>query len=197
MKEFSVPMALIDYVPVFLFLFGMTKIIDDLKDKANKALMFVLSVGTDLIVVAGLLKATYKLLYALNIGDYSWMSDQFFETQSLGFLLAGVSMVIIAVKLPKNNTYSFLPTMALVGFMIVGLGALDAGLCYIANRMKKRNALICFIISFFFILSMGYLSSRDYSEASMNWIAQGLNICGQTLFFIGTNILHKAGLKDY
>lgn len=86
--------------------------------------------------------------------------------------------------------------MFLVGIMIFGLAAMDAGLCYIANKMKKRNALVCFILSFFLILMMGYLSSKDFDKAYMNWIAQCINILGQSLLYAGTVILHKAGLKQ-
>ena len=79
--------------------------------------------------------------------------------------------------------------------MVVGVGALDAGLCFLANRMKKRNALICFIVSFFLSMTMGYLSSKDFDGAFMNWLAQGINILGEGLLYAGVRILHKAGLE--
>ena len=148
------------------------------------------------MIVAGFLKATYKLLYALHIGDFLWMSNQFFSNQSLGFLLAGIGLMMF-VMAKKNRAYAFLPTMALVGIMIVGLGALDAGLCYMANRMKKRSAMICFIVSFFLCLCMGYLSSRNFDKAFMNWVAQIINIFGEGLYYAGAKILDKAGLRDY
>ena len=81
--------------------------------------------------------------------------------------------------------------------MIVGLGAMDAGLCYVANKLKKRGALVCFIVSFFLCLGMGYLSSKSFDKASMNWIAQGVNCGGQLLLYIGVQMLHKAGLANY
>ena len=30
----------------------------------------------------------------------------------------------------------------------------------------------------------------------MNWIAEGVNFCGQGLFLLGVWMLHKAGLAD-
>ncbi|MBQ9158171.1 MAG: hypothetical protein IJ136_02400, partial [Erysipelotrichaceae bacterium] len=60
-----------------------------------------------------------------------------------------------------------------------------------------RNALVCFIVSFFMSLCMGYLSTRDFQRASINWIAQFINIAGQALLYIGVNILHKAGLEKF
>ena len=46
------------------------------------------------------------------------------------------------------------------------------------------------------ILIMGYLSSKDFDSPLMNWVAQGINIVGQLLHYIGVRILDKAGLKD-
>ena len=86
--------------------------------------------------------------------------------------------------------------MALVGIMVIGLGAMDASLAFLASRLKKRSALVCFIVSFFLCLGMGYLSSKDFTQASMNWIAQGVNLAGQLLLYIGCRLLHDAGLAN-
>ena len=44
---------------------------------------------------------------------------------------------------------------------------------------------------------MGYLSSQDFAEAAMNWIAEGVNIVGQGALLAGTVLLHKNGLAEY
>ena len=186
-------MSLVDYIPVILFLLGGRIIGKDLKNKMSRVSYIIFATGFQLVVIAGAFKATYKLLYALGVGEFSWMSNQFFTNQALGFLLAGVGLMMYVLK-PK--AYSFLPTMALVGLMIIGVAAMDAALCYLANKMKKRNALVCFIVSFFLVLGMGYLSSKDFDQAFMNWAAQIVNIGGQGLFYLGVRILDKAGLKN-
>ena len=194
MKEFSVPMALVDYIPVILFLLAAKQLCKDLKVKMSKPAFLTFVTGAALVVIAGTLKASYKLLYALHIGDFTWMSRQMFSNQAFGFLLAGIGLMMHVLK--KERTYAFLPTMALVGIMVVGLGAMDAGLCFLANRLKKRSALVCFIVSFFLSLGMGYLSTKNFDKAYMNWIAQSVNIVGQLLLYLGCRILHKAGLKN-
>lgn len=194
MKEFSLPMAIVDYIPVVLFALAAKIIVKDLKDRMGKLALGIFCCGTALVTAAGFLKASYKLLYALNVGDFTWMSSQFFANQSLGFLLAGIGIMMFVLD---RKAYAFIPTMGLVGIMVIGLAAMDAGLCFIANKMKKRNALICFIVSFFLCLMMGYLSSKDFDKAIMNWIAQGINTLGQMLLYLGASILHKAGLSDY
>lgn len=195
MKEFSIPMALVDYIPVILFELSAVTIGRDLKERMSKGAWLTFMSGTGMVTAAGFLKATYKLLYALGVGDFAWMSDQFFSNQSLGFLLAGIGLMMYILK-KGSRAYGFLPTMALVGIMVVGLGAMDAGLCFLASRMKKRNALVCIIVSFFLALSMGYLSTKDFSQAYMNWIAQLINVIGEALLHTGVSIMHKAGLKD-
>ncbi|MBR4461914.1 MAG: hypothetical protein IKS51_04970 [Erysipelotrichaceae bacterium] len=194
MKEFSVPMALVDYIPVLFFGLGVTIIANELYKEQRKGKGLLFLTGAGLVIAAGFLKATYKLLYALGVGEFAWMSDQFFSNQAFGFLLAGIALVLTVVK--KEKAYSFLPTMALVGIMVVGLGALDAGLCFLASKAKKRNALVCFIVSFFLCLMMGYLSSKDFDKAFMNWVAQLINIAGQGLFYLGARFLKGTGLKD-
>ena len=87
-----------------------------------------------------------------------------------------------------------IPVMALVGIMVAGLAALDASLCFLAAKLKKRSALVLFIVSFFLCLGMGYLSSKNFEKASMNWIAEGVNAVGQLAFLAGCEILHEAGL---
>ena len=191
MKEFSIPMALVDYIPVLFFGLGVRIIAKEIyHDQRKRNALFFLA-GAGLVIAAGFLKATYKLLYVLGVGDFIWMSKQFFANQAFGFLLAGIALVLKVVR--TERTYAFLPTMALVGIMVLGLGALDAGLCYYASKQGKRKALICFIVSFFLCLMMGYLSSKDFDKAFMNWLAQFINVGGQGLFYLGARCLKDDG----
>lgn len=197
MKEFSVPMALVDYLPVIFFLLGTNLIARDLKHAMSKVTYILFRAGSLLVFVAGALKATYKLLYALKVGELVWMSNQFFANQAFGFLLAGIGITLAVIKPRKDATYAIIPTMGLVGIMVVGLGAMDVSLAFLASKLRKRSALICFIVSFFLCLCMGYLSTKDFDKAFMNWMAQGINVVGQLLLYVGARILHEAGLKDY
>ena len=86
----------------------------------------------------------------------------------------------------------FSGTFVFVGFMCGGLLLLDVALCIIAKRMKKPWLMALFIVSFVCSLCMGYLSSKDFAQASMNWIAEGVNVLGQGLLLTGTLILQKS-----
>ena len=167
MKEFSIPMALFDYIPVVLFFLGTDMVARDLKHAMNSFTHTAFRAGTLLVVLAGALKATYKLLYAAGVGDFVWMSNQFFSNQAFGFLIAGIALTLFTSR-SKGVVHAFLPTMALVGIMVVGLGAMNASLANIASKMKKKSAMGCFIVSFFLCMCMGYLSSRNFEQAYMN-----------------------------
>ena len=195
MKQFSVPMAIADYIPVILFALSTLIVFKDLHKRMNILTKGLFGCGALLVTLAGFLKATYKLLYAFGVGDFIWMSNQFFANQAIGFVLAGIGLTMLVSK--GTKTYGLIPTMALVGLMVVGLGAMDASLAYIANQLKQKKAMILIIVSFFFSMAMGYLSSRNFDGAAMNWIAQGINIAGQACLYMGCSKLHKAGLKNW
>ena len=197
MKEFSIPMAVIDFVPVVLYFLATNIVAKDLKHRMSKVQSVLYRVGTLMVVIACSLKALYKLLYAAGVGDFQWMSDQMFSNQAVGFLIAGITLTTVVMGRKKNRLNGFLPTMALVGIMVVGLGASNASLSYVASKMKKGGALTCFVIAFFLCMMMGYLSSKDFDQEYMNWIAEGINILGQGLLYIGCRILRKAGLAKY
>ena len=198
MKEFSIPMALVDFIPVILYFLATNIVAKDLKHRMSKISLIFYRIGTLMVVVACTLKALYKLLYAAGVGDFQWMSDQMFSNQAIGFLIAGIVLcTAVTGKKQRNRVNGFLPTMALVGIMVVGLGASNASLAYVSSKMTKGGALACFIISFFLCMMMGYLSSKNFDKAYMNWAAEGINILGQGLLYIGCRILRKAGLEKF
>ena len=194
-KDFSVSMALVDYIPVIMFGIASLILIQSFTEKMNKAQMAMFSCGVINVFLAGFLKATYKLLYAANICDFEALSNMFFPVQSIGFLLAGIAMIWYVFQNKKMYLLSVPPvfsgTFLFVGFMCGGLLLLDISLCVIAKRMKKTWLMVLFILSFVCSLCMGYLSSKDFSEALMNWLAEGINVIGQGALLAGTIILKK------
>ena len=74
---------------------------------------------------------------------------------------------------------------------------MSVGLCILAAKMKKKSVIALFVLACVCSLCMGYLSSKDFAEASMNWIAEGVNVVGQGSLLAGVWILHKAGLAEF
>lgn len=201
--EFTIGMALVDYIPVIFFFLATANIMRDLYDKMTKASFALFAAGSVNITIAGALKATWKLLYAAGICNFEALNNMFFPTQSLGFMLAGIGILLMLIKSKNNKAAAlavappvFSGTFVFVGLMVAGLGLIDAVLCILAVKLKKPALIAIFVVSFVCSLGMGYLSSKDFAEASMNWIAEGVNVVGQGALFAGAYLLHKNGLKE-
>ena len=213
-KHFSVPMALVDYIPVICFAIGAIILLSDLYNKMGKCAFALFSAGVIDVTMAGALKATYKLLYALGVCDFTKLDAMFFPVQSIGFLLAGLGVIamlagrkeekklnsfalpVILVAMTAAAPEVFTGTFVFVGLMVAGLGLLDAALCVLSKKVGKPALIALYVFSFICCLGMGYLSSKDFAEASMNWIAECVNVVGQGTFLAGAIVLHKSGLAD-
>lgn len=200
----TVPMALIDYIPVVLFLAAMVLLQHDLYYQFSRWAFALFAGGGIMVFTAGLYKATWKLLYAAQICDFEKLNQIFFPMQSTGFLLVGVAAVALLTVNQKGtrvlsvaSPVVFGGTMIFVAAMILGIGALCVSLSIVALRMKRKGAAALFSVAFVLMLCMGYFSSRDFTQASMNWIAQGVNIVGQGCLLAGAVLLHKSGLRSF
>lgn len=200
MKEYSIVMSLADYLPVACFAAASVILMRDLYNKMSKGAFALLAAGLIDIICAGALKATYKLLYAAGVCDFTPLNAMFFPVQSIGFLLAGLGLVAMLCHRQKKAALAVVPpvftgTFIFVAFMVAGLGMIDAVLSVLSVKLKKPWIVVLFVISFICSLGMGYLSTKDFANASMNWIAEGVNLAGQGLFLIGALLLHKYGLQ--
>jgi len=201
MYNVTVPMALVDFIPVVLF--GITTVIlqRDLYSKMPKYAFACFAAGTIDIFLAGFLKALWKLLYAVGICDFQMLNTMFLPTQSIGFLLAGLGILLMLTNRKKVMLAVAAPpvfsgTFVFIGMMVFGLGAICASLSVLAAKLRKKGLIILFALAFVCYLGMGYLSSRDSTEASVNWIEQGVNTLGQLILLIGVLGLRRAGLRE-
>lgn len=187
----TVPMALMDFVPVLLFGAAWVILYRDLKNKLNLCSGILLPLGAGLVFLAGFLKATWKMQKALCVPAVELFNKMMFPTQSVGFLLMAVGM--LALMYGKRKSARSL-TMVWVMLTVLGNLGASAGLVWIASKVKKA-AVPLFIVAFVCSMMMGYLSSRDFAQASMHWIAQSVNTLGQALLLVGALLVHKAGLS--
>ena len=205
MKDFSVSMALVDYIPVAFFAVAAVILMRDLYNKMSKGAFALFAAGCIDIVCAGALKATYKLLYATGICDFEALNVMFFPVQSIGFLLAGIGILAMVChkQTKKNESVAlavapplFTGTFVFVTLMVAGLGLMDVVLCILAAKLKKHAVIVLLVLSFVCSLCMGYLSSQDFAKASMNWIAEGVNVIGQGALLAGVVSVHRNGLAE-
>ena len=97
MKDFSIAMALVDYIPVVCFAIASFILLRDLYAKMSKTAFALFSAGVIDVTIAGFLKATWKLLYATGACNFEALDHMFFPVQSIGFLLAGIGILIMLV----------------------------------------------------------------------------------------------------
>ena len=91
----TVPMALMDFVPVLLFGAAWVILYRDLKNKLNLCSGILLPLGAGLVFLAGFLKATWKMQKALGVPAVELFNKMMFPTQSVGFLLMAVGMLAL------------------------------------------------------------------------------------------------------
>jgi hypothetical protein len=217
--DYTVPMAIVDFVPVFLFGAAAVILLCDLYNRLYKGAYAIVAAGFIDIFVAGFSKALHKLLYAMGVCDFEKLSAMFFPLQSIGFILAGLGMASLLRKKNRNaKVNSFAPlylvlagtltagatekppvfsgTMIFVSFMVLGIGLICLSLSVMGAKLKKPAAIALFSVTFVCLLSMGYLSTKDFGSAGMNWLGEGLNTAGQICFLAGAVCLRRAGLGN-
>lgn len=112
------------------------------------------------------------------------------------FIVFVVALLIIGSGKDKTTAPPYFSgTFVFVTLMILGLALTDVSLSVLSVKLRKKSLITLFVLSFVFSLMMGYLSSRDFDKASMNWIAEGVNTLGQLTLLIGAKALNKNGLE--
>ena len=202
MYNFTVPMALMDYVPVAFFAVTAVILLRDLYNKMFKGAYALLAAGSVNVFMAGFCKATWKLLYAASICDFVALEEMFMPVNSLGLLFVGLSLIGMLCWKRKDAMLSVVPvaftsSMPFIMMMVVGLGGLCAGLSVLAAKMKKAPVMVLFILSFVCAMAMGYMSSQDSTQSWVNWVEQSINTVSQLCLMLGVIILHKAGMKTW
>lgn len=201
MYQFTVPMALMDYLPVIFFGVAAVLLLRDLYNKMFKGAYALLAAGSVNVFLAGFCKATWKLLYAANICDFVVLEKMFMPVNSLGLLFVGLSVVGMLIWKRKSVILAAPPvfsgSLLFILAMVVGLGGLCAGLSVLSVKLKRSRTIVLFVLCFVLAMAMGYLGTKDSSLAWVNWAEQSINSLSQLCLMVGTIRLHKAGLKDW
>ena len=200
MYNFTIPMALMDFVPVLFFGAAALLLQKDLYNKMSRTAFSLFATGTVNIFAAGFLKAVWKLLYAAGICDFAALNTMFLPVQSIGFLLAGVGIVLMISSRKKVMAAVAPPlfsgSVIFIMMMTLGLGAICTVLSILAAKMKKHGAIALFVLAFLCSMGMGAMAGQDVTQAWVNWTEQAINCVSQGLLLWGVVILHRNGLKD-
>ncbi len=202
MEGITIIMAIVDFIPVILFFIASVILMRDLYNKLVKGAFALLAAGSIMVLISGIYKASWKILYACSICDFEALNTAFFPMQSPGFLLTFFGLCYLIKRLRKGAVlYSstmliplYSSKLIFILGQILGSGGVQLTLCYLAKKMKRLAAVALFIVSFLAMLTMGYLSAKFDNSSSMHWTAQFTNILSQGAFLLGVIDLHKHGL---
>lgn len=200
MYNFTVPMGLMDFLPVAFFGVSAVLLLKDLYNKMGKGTYTLLAAGSVNVFMAGFLKALWKLLYAANICDFVVFEQMFLPVNSLGLLFVGAAVIGMLCRKKKMLSVApvpFVSSMPFIVMMTLGLGGMCAGLSVLAAKLKRKAPIALFVLSFVFAMGMGILSGQDMTQAWVNWAEQGVNCLSQGCLMAGVILLHKAGLKEW
>jgi hypothetical protein len=193
-NNISLVMAIVDFIPVILFFISAVILQRDLYDILSKGRFALLASGSIMVLIGGIYKATWKILYALGICDFTLMNDAFFPMQAPGFLLVFLSL--LGTKWRSSGIFAVVPPVfaSNLPFIIaqtLGLGGTQLILMIKSLKMHRKGAAVMFVIAFVSMLAMGYLGAKFDDSSTMHWLAQATNIVSQLSFLIGVLGIHK------
>ena len=200
----TVAMALVDCVPVAVFLVAAVILQRDLYDRLPKGAYSLVAAGSIMAFLGGFMKALWKLLYATGVCDYVLLDHALFTLQGPGFLLFFLGLTglfwkgekdaasALAVGAAPAATTTSIPFIVM---QVVGLGGAQVLLAAEGARRGRRLVPVAFALAFVFMLGMGYLGAKFDDSSSMHWVAQLTNTLSMACFLWGTLMLHAADQK--
>lgn len=200
----TVAMALVDCVPVVLFLVAAVILQRDLYDQLPKGAYSLVAAGSIMAFLGGFMKALWKILYATGVCDYVLLDHALFTLQGPGFLLFFLGLTGLFWKGEKNASSALAAGAApaatttsipFIVMQVVGLGGAQVLLAVAGARRGARLAPVAFAFAFVFMLGMGYLGAKFDDSSSMHWVAQLTNTLSMACFLWGTLMLHAADPK--
>ena len=95
-EQYSLELSLFDFVPNLAFLVGAFFLVRSAHLARGRRCAWLVAGGSLLIVLGGTLKATWKLLCTIGVGDLCLLSDVQFVLLAPGFFLLLAGVVVLA-----------------------------------------------------------------------------------------------------
>lgn len=212
-------MAIIDFIPVILFMGAMAYVIKMAYRRIKTVYFAILTGGVFVSFMGGLAKCTWKLIYAHGM-DFVPLNTAFVLYQTAGFLLICIGVIALLSadvsekrKLSKNvllsvsifpivsifaaievitiDKPSFLWYIVMALFTVIYLVVLSV----IAFRYRNFKSALLFYGSMVFMFGMVGLRSKfdqGGSWESINWVAQICNSLTQMQLLLACFFLSKS-----
>ncbi len=199
--EYSLSLALFDFVPIIAFLAGSYFLVRIAIQHRGTACGRMMMAGTGLIFTGGFLKASWKLLYVIGVGDYQLMSQAQFVLLSIGFAGMLVSLSYLARNLVKGEvlgSVAMISTWKIPFLTVMTLCSLGAHgiLSYLSFRKRAPLAGGLFILAILCMLGMSGMASSLEQTVANQWLEEGINSIGQISFAFGSFLLFRICSKQ-
>lgn len=185
-------LALVDFIPNIAFSLGAIFLTRLIHRECGRVCASLMLLGSTLVLLGGILKAIWKLLYVMHIADISILSEIQFALLAPGFLLMFIGVVWFhrcGVRFTPLAAIMPWKIPLLVTMLVSNLGMLGVLLAVSVQR-KIKWATLCFIVSIVCVLAMGGLSAGEQTVAKQ-WIEESVNSIGLTYFALGCYLLHQ------
>jgi len=196
-ETYPLALALYDFVPVAFFLIGSIFLVRTSIWMCGLRCGRLAIAGSLLIFMGGFLKAIWKLLYTIGLGDFQLLSESQFPLVAPGFLMLLIAVIMMARSDKEARTINAAPLLLMatwkIPFLIVmtltSMGV-QGILTYVSFQRKSKLAAAGFIVAFLGLVGMGTLASGEQTLARQ-WIEQSVNLVGQMGFMVGSILLYK------
>jgi hypothetical protein len=187
-------LCLLDFVPNLAFLVGAYYLVRWVRLVSSPLSVAAMIAGSCLVFLGGTLKAIWKLLYTVGIGDFWLLSELQFILLAPGFL-AMLASVLLVLKQERTRWETGLPAMALwkiplLATMTLASLGLQGILSYIAFRRKAHLAATMYVVAILCTLGLAGLASGEQTMARQ-WIEEGINTTGQVAFALASYSLYS------
>ncbi|UYP47572.1 hypothetical protein NEF87_003857 [Candidatus Lokiarchaeum ossiferum] len=197
-EEYSIAIALVDFIPTFLFPLGVFFFQEFFKTQGYTRSRLLWIGGGFFVFLGGLFKAIWKLNMALTETSIAFLTDSLFVVQSIGFTCLFIGTLFFIrqerEKLISKPTIPLtamalwkVPFMAIQTLTCLGTNGL---LVYYAFQNKNKKSAYLLIGNVIIIFLMAGLGSTDLSMA-IQWVAELTNTLGQICFSLAGYLFMK------
>lgn len=199
-------LAIEDFVPVVLSALGLWFVSRTVRSQ-NGPLGKPALVGTAMVALGGLAKATHKLVLAADGRDIAFLDAALFPLLAAGF--AVVTASVWSTRRPDPSVVAAMvaaPAVWLIGFGLygatgrgafIGLATLSSVTLSVllvrwAQRMRDKLAAALFALSLVLTVVLGGMAPTLGDAAEFQWIEQGTNTVAQAVFLLAAIRLYRA-----
>lgn len=133
MEEFTLALALVDFIPVLAF--GIAIIMISLGFPSKLFL-----IGAIISLLAGMFKVLWKLILGTTKKDVKWLNKCFLPMQSGGWVIMLLGIIFNLGKIDFANLLSAIVGMPQLIFFVLWFGLMGTMIWYKKNKFERYSA---------------------------------------------------------